>query len=406
MGLLKGWNAKREVDKFGKLEKKIPKPLTRVGCPERLRVNLDKSTNLWVVRDFEPEHNHNLALPHEIQFLRSNKKVTQAIGQPIMSMRRSGIRTCYIMNHLAQERGGQDYVPFQKRDLYNWIGRNGRPTEIEINSEGALGYLECLAKRDIEFYGIYSTDNNTRLANLFWCDGVSRQYYQTFGDVLAFDTTYKTNAYNKPLLMFVGVNHHFRTIMFGCALLCDESASTFVWVLQCFLNVMNNKHPKVVVTDGDKAMREAIIKVMPNTVHRLCGWRLSTNASANCTNPSFMQAFNHLMYHYFMDEQEWEDQWKSVIEGFQLEDNGWMKTQYKRKTNWAETFLRGNFVDGLRTTQRCESTNSYLNQFLTSNLWLSDFIGQIDAALQTLRHQEMQDDFRSNHTSPQLLNHV
>ncbi|XP_062080367.1 protein FAR1-RELATED SEQUENCE 5-like [Humulus lupulus] len=322
------------MDKLGKSEKKKnPSPLTRVGCPARLRVNLDRSNNTWVVRDFEPQHNHDLALPHEIQFLRSNRKVKTTVGEQVMSMRRSGIRTFHIMNHLAQERGGQDYVPFQKkkRDPYNWNGRKGQETQTETDSEGALGYLECLAKRVDEFYGVYNTDNDSRLANLFWCDGMSRQDYQAFIDVLAFDTTYKTNAYNKPLLMLVGVNHHFQANMFGCALLCDEITSTFAWVLQCFLNVMNNKHPTVVVTDGDHAMREAITEVIPNAKHCLCSWHLSTHASTNCTNPAFNSTFSHLMYHFYTDEEEWEEKWRSVIEQFELQDNGWIQTQYEKK---------------------------------------------------------------------------
>ncbi|KAM6541813.1 hypothetical protein CsatB_006260 [Cannabis sativa] len=382
--------------------KRIAKPITRVGCPARIRVNLDRSNNTWVVRDFEPHHNHNLVLPIENQFLRSNRKVTTEIGEQVMSMRRSGIRTCHILNHLAQERGGQDYVPFQSRDLYNWIGDKAKSTETETDSEGALGYLECLARKDDQFYGIYSIDDQTRLANLFWCDGISRRDYQTFGDVLAFDTTYKTNAYKKPLLILVGVNHHFRTTVFGLALLCDESASTFIWVLQCFLDAMYNKPPSVVITDGDKAMREAINVVMPNAVHRLCAWHISTNASKAVPNPSFKTAMNHLLYHYYFQEEEWEQEWKSVMEKFGLQTNGWCQAQYETKRNWAETFLRGHFMAGSRTTQRSESTNSYLNQFLSSKLKLRDFIGQIDNALQKIRHNELEDDFKSNHSSPHI----
>ncbi|XP_062118277.1 protein FAR1-RELATED SEQUENCE 9-like [Humulus lupulus] len=107
---------------------------------------------------------------------------------------------------------------------------------------------------------------------------------------------------------------------------------------------MHQKTPSVVITDGDKGMREAISTAMPNA--------------------------------------------------------------YETRRNWAETFLRNHFVAGSRTTQRSESTNSYLNQFLTSKLRLSDFIGQIDVALQTIRHNEMHDDFRRKHSSPQLPNHA
>ncbi|RVW29113.1 Protein FAR1-related sequence 5 [Vitis vinifera] len=65
----------------------------------------------------------------------------------------------------------------------------------------------------------------------------------------------RTNAYKKPLVVLVGVNHHHQTVVFGCALLIDESVGTYEWVLETFLDAMMNKKPISVVTDGDKAMR-------------------------------------------------------------------------------------------------------------------------------------------------------
>ena len=64
--------------------------------------------------------------------------------------------------------------------------------------------------------------------------------YACFGNVLAFDTTYKTNAYKKPLVVLVSVNHHHQTVVFSCALLMDESIATYEWLLETFLIVMMN----------------------------------------------------------------------------------------------------------------------------------------------------------------------
>jgi hypothetical protein len=47
--------------------------------------------------------------------------------------------------------------------------------------------------------------------------------YDCFGDVLVFDTTYRTNKYNLICASFVGVNHHWQNVMFGCAFLLDET---------------------------------------------------------------------------------------------------------------------------------------------------------------------------------------
>ena len=68
----------------------------------------------------------------------------------------------------------------------------------------------------------------------------------------------------------VGVNHHNQTIVFGVALLADETKDTFEWVLRTFLEAMFNKAPVSVVIDGDRAMHRAIIIVLPFTRHRIC----------------------------------------------------------------------------------------------------------------------------------------
>ena len=56
--------------------------------------------------------------------------------------------------------------------------------------------------------------------------------YKLFGDVLAFDATYKKNKYLCPLVVFSGVNHHNQTVVFAAALVSDEKEETYVWLLE------------------------------------------------------------------------------------------------------------------------------------------------------------------------------
>jgi len=42
--------------------------------------------------------------------------------------------------------------------------------------------------------------------------------YNLFGDVVVFDTTYRTNEYEMTCASFVGMNHHNKNIMLGCGL--------------------------------------------------------------------------------------------------------------------------------------------------------------------------------------------
>ena len=70
---------------------------------------------------------------------------------------------------------------------------------------------------------------------MFWRDEKSLNDYNSFGDVLVFDNIYETNIYGKPLAVFVGSNTYRGMVLFGCALLVDETKETYNWVLTTFL---------------------------------------------------------------------------------------------------------------------------------------------------------------------------
>jgi zinc finger SWIM domain-containing protein 3 len=58
--------------------------------------------------------------------------------------------------------------------------------------------------------------------------------YSHFGDVVTFDITYSTNRYARPLGVFLGLNHHRETVVFGAVLLYDETIESFVWLFETF----------------------------------------------------------------------------------------------------------------------------------------------------------------------------
>jgi len=125
---------------------------------------------------------------------------------------------------------------------------------------------------------------------LFWFD------YAAFGDVIVFDSTYKTNRYNPPLVHFVGVNHRKRTVVFGCGIISHENTNSFEWLLRTFSDANIQKHPISVITDGDLAMQRAIRIVWLNSSHRLCGWHIEQNLVRNVHNDKLKEAFRVFMY--------------------------------------------------------------------------------------------------------------
>lgn len=72
--------------------------------------------------------------------------------------------------------------------------------------------------------------------------------YERFGDAVTFDTTYRTNLYSMPSGLFVGVNNHFQSTIFGGVLLTSEKTRDFEWAFKTFIEVMGGKHPTTVLT--------------------------------------------------------------------------------------------------------------------------------------------------------------
>ncbi|KAL5556344.1 hypothetical protein UlMin_038580 [Ulmus minor] len=146
-------------------------------------------------------------------------------------------------------------------------------------------------------------------------------------------------------------------------------------------------------------MKATITKCFPDAVHRLCGWHLSINATMNIKSPQFTKTFRNLLYKHY-NIPRWYDKWEALLDKFELHNNAWVDTTYANRFSWAETFLKTHFFGGMTTTQRCESINSYLNNFVNCKLPLREFIRHVDIALRDIRQTEQYDDFISFNTEP------
>jgi zinc finger SWIM domain-containing protein 3 len=73
--------------------------------------------------------------------------------------------------------------------------------------------------------------------------------YACFGDVVSFHITFQTNKFEMSFDPILETNHHKQTIIFGAALLFDESIPPFIWLFQTFLEAMSSKHLSIIFTD-------------------------------------------------------------------------------------------------------------------------------------------------------------
>jgi hypothetical protein len=91
----------------------------------------------------------------------------------------------------------------------------------------------------MSFFFKYSMDCEGRLKNLIWSDSQSQIDYDAFGDVVIFDSTYQVNRHNLPFVPFIGVNHHWGTVVFASGIILEETVGSYVWLLQAFLEAMH-----------------------------------------------------------------------------------------------------------------------------------------------------------------------
>jgi hypothetical protein len=105
-----------------------------------------------------------------------------------------------------------------------------------------------LKEKDSEFTYTVQVDDASRIRTLLWTNGRSKLQYHHFGDVVTFDTTYKTNLYDMPFGLFVGVNNHFQSVLYASVLMRDEKIESFEWVFKEFVKMRRGKRPVTILT--------------------------------------------------------------------------------------------------------------------------------------------------------------
>ncbi|XP_041016256.1 protein FAR1-RELATED SEQUENCE 5-like [Juglans microcarpa x Juglans regia] len=174
-------------------------------------------------------------------------------------------------------------------------------------------------------------------------DARSRAAYESFGDVITFDTTYLTNMYKMPFAQFVGVNRHGQSILFGYGLISNEDANTFEWLFESWLKCMNYQPPKAIITDQDKAMKIAISRVFPMSRLRLCLWHIMKKFPENFGSHSRYEEIKSTLHKCIYDsfsEPEFESHWRDMLDTYDLHVNAWLVSLYSDRRFWYDSAFK------------------------------------------------------------------
>ncbi|KAK9941578.1 hypothetical protein M0R45_007280 [Rubus argutus] len=322
-----------------------------------------------------------------------------------VAMHKDSIKTSTAYEYIVHPAGGYEFVGLTMGDFYNRMGVERQEALLNGDAQAAIAFMNAKAAEEPEFFCKLSVDKEGRLGNLFWRDSCSMFDYASFGDVLIIDITYRTNIYQRPLALFVGVNNHRGTVLFGCAILVDVTIDTYNWALRTFLSAMKDKKPMSVLTDGDNTIQNAVVEVFPEARHRLCSWHIEKNLATNIKDPDVVKAFTQFLYNAITPE-EWERGWQLMVETYGLQDNPWIGMMYGRRNRWAEAFFKGHFFGGMSSMQRCQGIHRNLNNGVGKYDKLCEYIPRVDKSLRKMRNDVSKDDFNCEYSKPVIITHM
>ncbi|XP_052185219.1 protein FAR-RED IMPAIRED RESPONSE 1-like [Diospyros lotus] len=233
------------------------------------------------------------------------------------------------------------------------------------DAETLIEHFTFEREKNPNFFFDYDTDSDNRMLRCFWADSESRRSYAFFGDVVVFDTTYNTNRYSMIFALFVGVNHHGQTIIFGCRLLSDEMIESFVWLFSKFLEAMPNQAtPVVIITDQDAAISKAISMLLPFTQHQFCLWHILNKFLEKINVMLYNEQYHRLVNIIKQSEspEEFEQRWTEIMETTNLDSNDWLINMYEIRNRWVPTYVNHVFSAGMSSSQRVESNHSFLKR--------------------------------------------
>ncbi|XP_043701757.1 protein FAR1-RELATED SEQUENCE 5-like [Telopea speciosissima] len=347
--------------------------------------------------DFVEGHNHEHYIPSTTHM--------------ILLIDDSGIRPKAAFEYMGRRAGGRQNLGYTPKDHHNYL-RSKRQHDLGYGEAASLlQYFTEQSRLDPSFSYVVQLDMDELITNIFWADARMIIEYALFGDVVTFDTTFRTNKKNRPFGIFAGFNHHRGDIVFGAALLYDEMVESFKWLFEAFLKTHRQKKPITIFTDQDAAMAKAILEVFHGTWHGLCIWHLMQNAIKHLGNlmknrSSFLSDLKKCVYQY-VEEVQFESVWEELWIKYGVENNSWLNRLYGLKEKWVSSYMNNTFTGGMRSTQLSENINADLKDYTKSTLDIVQFFKHFERVVNEKHANELKAEFDARNKLPKnMFSHI
>ncbi|XP_042514474.1 protein FAR1-RELATED SEQUENCE 3 [Macadamia integrifolia] len=386
------------------------------SCNAMLKIE-KKDSDKWAVTKFVKEHNHATVSPSKVHYLRPRRhfatsaktegyQEVQVLPSGIMYVQMDGNRVSVETTRSVRNSPVESTRPARNVGPGNYTRTSVRKKTLGRDAPNLLEYLKRMQAENPGFYYAIQLDDDNRMTNVFWADARSRTAYSHFGDAVTFDTMYRPNQYRVPFAPFTGVNHHGQMVLFGCALLLDESEASFVWLFKTWLGAMNGLPPVSIITDQDRAIQTAVAQVFPGTRHRICKWHILREgqerlAHVCIAHPTF-QGDLYNCINLTETVEEFESSWAFLLDKYDLRLNDWLQALYNARHHWVPVYFRDTFFASISPNQGFETITSFFDGYVNQQTTLPLFFKQYERALENWFEREVEADFDTICTTPVL----
>ncbi|XVE52365.1 hypothetical protein DITRI_Ditri02bG0116700 [Diplodiscus trichospermus] len=378
------------------------------SCNAMFRIER-KDGGKWVVTKFVEDHNHSMVTPSKVHYLRPRRHFAGATKNvPEKLDAANDVFVSVDGNHVSYEATRVRNASIEPNLLVRNTGPGGyvRPSQrrtLGRDAQNLLNYFKKMQAENPGFYYAIQLDDDNRMTNVFWADARSRTTYNYFGDAVTFDTMYRPNQYQIPFAPFTGINHHGQMVLFGCALLLDESESSFTWLFRTWLSAMNDRPPVSITTDQDRAIQAAVSQVFPETRHCICKWHILREGQERLAHiylacPSL---YGELYSCINVSEtiEDFESSWSALLDKYDLHKNEWLRVVYNARRQWAPVYFHGTFFAALSSNQ---GVSSFFDGYVNNQTTIALFFKQYERALEHSLEKEIEADYDTICTTPVL----
>ncbi|KAI9160220.1 hypothetical protein LWI28_006291 [Acer negundo] len=364
----------------------------RCGCDAKMHLSKEvvQDFTQWFVVQFSNVHNHELLEDDQVRLFPAYRKIHEADQERILLLSKARFPIHRIVKVLELEKGIQGgQLPFLERDVRNFVQNRKKIVQEndalltekrENDTMELLDICKATKEADEEFVYDFTMDENNKVENIVWSYSDSVNAYSMFSDIVYFDTSYRSITYDMIFGAWLGIDNNGRIILFGCALLQDETVGSFVWVLQTFARFLKGKCPQTILTDLDPGLRDAIQSELPSTKHVMSICNILSKLSSWFSLPlgsqfsEFKSEFDAL-YHAESAE-DFELRWRQMVPMFGLGSDKHIALLYSFRMYWALSHTRGYFLARMATTAYSKSVDAFLKGIFSAQTCLRSFFEQ------------------------------